>query len=49
MADLLAKQFAETSSDEHCSQTFKKKKNKAEETGITGRSVGKLHGIINCI
>jgi hypothetical protein len=35
MADLLDKQFAETSSDEHYSQTFKEKKKKAEETGIT--------------
>jgi hypothetical protein len=35
MADLLAKQFAETSSDEHYSQTFTEKKKKAEETGNT--------------
>jgi hypothetical protein len=34
MADLLAMQFADTSSDEHYSQTFKEKKKKAEETGI---------------
>jgi hypothetical protein len=31
----LAKQFAETSSDEHYSQTFKENKKEAEETGIT--------------
>jgi hypothetical protein len=35
MVDLLAKQFSETSSDEHYSQTFTEKKKKAEETGIT--------------
>jgi hypothetical protein len=34
MAYLLAMQFADTSSDEHYSQTFKEKKKKAEETGI---------------
>jgi hypothetical protein len=35
MADLLAKQFTETSSDEHYTQTFKERNKEAEETGIT--------------
>jgi hypothetical protein len=35
MSVLLAKWFAETSSDEHYTQTFKERKKKAEETGIT--------------